>query len=322
MNILIIGGGRMGQRHLAGSLKEASSIFLIEPNPEAREICQKIAFENSTIDFRNLNSMNDLSADMQFDLAILSGPASGRLEQFKTLSGYNINNFLLEKPLEQSRTKTQALIKAAKLTKGKVWSNHYRRNLIGFDELAVCNQPLIITVTSGAMGLGCNGIHWIDFALYLTGQTSGNLLFGEVEELPIGSGRGTQFRDYGGRGLFAFPDGSRLYLSSTSSSSGPTVFSVLSNNQHWVIDQQTDKAILHRRPENITHSTYLYGKDYITSEISGLEAVDMIARTQKFISEVKNGIEPKFPTLEMVAPAYELLFDLLETSGRKEFQFT
>jgi predicted dehydrogenase len=321
MKILLLGGGRMGQRHLTGVLENAYAITLVEPKQEMQEMCRKIVSDNSAIDFVSFSSVDDLR-DNNFDLAILSGPASGRLDQFKSLLKLGIKKFLIEKPLEQTRANTREFLKLAQEANVMVWSNHYRRSLDSYKELIALQEPLIITVTSGAMGLGCNGIHWIDFALHLTGQTSGKLLFGEIDELPIGSGRGPQFRDYGGRGLFSFPDGSRLFLSSTSASSAASVFSIMAQNQHWAVDQDAGKAIIHRQDKSLNHPNYLYGKDYSVDISEELERIDLVNHTSKFISDLKKGNDTGFPTLEMVLPGYELLFDLLECSGEKEFQFT
>ena len=312
----------MGQRHLAGIMEDASSIALIEPKQEARDICRAIVSEYPGINYIDYSSIEDLTSPLQYDLAILSGTALGRLEQFSRLVGSGIKKFLIEKPLEQSRARTHEILALAAKSDVKVWPNHYRRCLGAYTELRELKQPLIISVTSGAMGLGCNGIHWIDFALDLTGQQKGTLLFGEVDEMSIGSGRGPGFRDYGGRAVYAFPDGSRLFLSSTASSSAPTVFSILSANQHWVVDQDADKAIIHQKPEDQGQATYLYGKDYVSKEIEGVESVKLADITRKFIADLKEGNTPLLPTLEMVAPGYEMLFDLLETTGEKEFLFT
>lgn len=321
MKILLIGGGRMGQRHLTGLLENASAITLVEPKQEMQEICRKIVSDNSALNLVVFSSVHELLKN-DFDLAILSGPATGRLEQFKSLVGLGIKKFLIEKPLEQSRTKVRGFLKVAQEANVTVWSNHYRRSLDSYKEVLALKEPKIITVTSGAMGLGCNGIHWIDFALHLTGQISGKMLFGEIDDLPIGSGRGQQFRDYGGRGLFAFPDGSRLFLSSTAASSAASVFSIMTKNQHWAVDQDAGKAIIHRQDKSLNHPTYLYGKDYSQEVSEKLERIDLINHTRKFITDLKTGHHTSFPTLEMVLPAYELLFDLLECNGEKEFLFT
>jgi hypothetical protein len=319
MKVLLVGGGRMGQRHLRGLVGEAAAITLIEPNREAAEACQAIA---KGVRLTTLATLDDLAGPNMFDLAILATTASGRLEQFKRVLAHGVQSILVEKPLEQTRLRARAFIDAAKSARVRAWSNQYRRALKGFAPLLALNEPMHISVCSGAMGIGCNAIHWIDFALHLTKQTEGRLLFGEIEETPIQSGRGSQYCDYGGRGLFAFPDGSRLYLSSSASSSAPTAFSIITANQHWLVDQDADRAVIHQRRPDVTHPTYLYGKDYVREEQDGIEEFDHAAQTRQLLIDLKAGRAPRLPELSAVAPAYELLFDLLETSGKKDFRFT
>jgi predicted dehydrogenase len=235
---------------------------------------------------------------------------------------FGVRKILLEKPLEQSRQRVRELIGTASNSRAAVWCNHYRRTLRSFEPLRLAGGPFIISVSSGAIGLGCNGIHWIDFALHLTGQESGTLLFGEIDPTPIGSGRGAQFRDYGGRGVFGFPDGSRLYLSSAATSSAPTTISIVTPRAHWIVDQQTDRTFVHERAPGASHPTYAYGRDYTFEEKRGLEEVDLSALTAGWWAAVKEGGRPPQPVIADTAVAYELLFDLLETGGETMFHFT
>lgn len=319
MKVLVVGGGRMGQRHIAGLLGEIAEIAVVDPMEQARAACAGLA---AGVPFSAFPSLAQLPVGTKFDAVILAATAAGRLEQLQWAMGSGARAVLAEKPIEQSRARMRSFIQLAGSGGSQVWCNHYRRNLRGFDSLRASGGPFVISVSSGAMGLGCNGIHWIDFALYLTGQSKGTLLFGEVEEAVIGSGRGAQFRDYGGRGVFAFPDGSRLYLSCSATSSAPTMMSVVSGTSHWVVDQQSDRAFIHELPAGISHPTFLYGKDYAFREAAGLEAVDFTEQTRSFVRALVRGVEPSQPRLVEVAPAYELLFDLLESGGGEEFRFT
>jgi hypothetical protein len=317
VNVLVVGGGRMGQRHIAGLVGEAERISLVDPNPNARATCVSLA---RSADFAAFADLQSISGGPPFDLIILATPAAGRLEQM-AWAAERTRRILAEKPLEQSRARTRELLAISRKPGLDVWCNHYRRALTGFEPLRAIGGPYVISVSSGAMGLGCNGIHWIDFALHLSGQASGQLLYGEIEDQPIGSGRGPQYHDYGGRGLFAFPDGSRLYLSSFGLSSAPTTMSIVTPSRHWLIDQQSDRSLLQERRMDAQHPTYLYGKDYHFEERTGLESVDLSMLTRALIRAVAVAQEPPQPRIERVVPAYELLFDLLETSGRTHFGF-
>jgi hypothetical protein len=241
------------------------------------------------------------------------------LERFQRVLALGVERILVEKPVEQSRARARALIAAGE--KASVWSNHYRRALAAYAPLRG-RGPFVITVTSGAIGLGCNGIHWIDFALYLTASDTGALLFGEIDSTPIRSGRGPQFLDYGGRGLFSFPDGSRLFLSSAAASSAPTALSIVGATTHWVVDQDADSAHVHERDPRSTKPNYLYGADYAHRVVSGMESFELWTATRDWADALAKGREPPQPRLSEAAPAYELLFDLLERGGETAFHFT
>ena len=314
-SVLLLGAGRMGQRHLAGLQAASVSVDIVDPAPVARDLARAPGV-------RVFPSLAGLPVDRRYDAAISSTTAAGRLEDFIQLVRMGVQNILVEKPLEQSRQRTRDLISAARDSEAAVWCNHYRRTLRSFDELRTSPGPYFISVNSGAIGLGCNGIHWIDFALDLSGQGSGKLLFGEIDALPIGSGRGAQYRDYGGRGLFAFPDGSRLYLSSAAQSSAPTVLSVVGPATHWIVDQQSDRAFIHARPAGVTHPTYAYGRDYGFEERHGLESAQLSTLTEAWVAALNDSREPPQPRISEVAAAYELLFDLLESGGERVFHFT
>ena len=309
----------MGMRHMAGLLGEVEILALVEPRENIRLAACSLAGD---LPIFCTDDLGEALARDSYDLAILSATAEGRLEQLERVLSVGIPSVLAEKPLEQSRVRVRAMIQMAEESGAAVWSNHYRRNLQGFSPWLSSPEPLVISVTSGAMGLACNGIHWIDFAMHLTGQAEGRLLFGEIDSEVILSGRGPQFSDCGGRGIFGFPDGSRLFLSSTARSSAPTVLSILGANRHWLIDQHTDRAILHERSREFVSPAYLYGKDYLTRDGSGLEFVDLASETRLFVQALKRGEAPAHPRLRTLSQAYELLFDLLEMGGGKTFCFT
>jgi predicted dehydrogenase len=318
MNVLLIGAGRMGLRHLHGLDGVAERIDVVDPRAEARAAALTGCSKSVVVVH---DSVEAIAIDMHYDAGIIASTAAGRVETFHAVLALGVPAILLEKPLDQSRERARWLIKSAQSSGAKVWVNHYRRTLTGFRPLQG-NGPFLITVSSGAMGLGVNGIHWIDFAFHLTAAKSGELLFGEIDILPIASGRGSQFCDYGGRGIFSFSDGSRLILSCVAASSAPTMISIVAKNEHWIVDQQTDRAWRHIREADVDHPVYLYGKDYLSETMEGLESVNLPSLTAQWARAVREGSEPPQPRAADVRKSYELLFDLLETSGLRNFHFT
>ncbi len=319
MRVLLVGAGRMGIRHLQGLDGIAASCDVIDPQESARASVRSATGRTAVATFANLD---ELPADARYDAAILASTAAGRRGLFEAVERRGIRAILIEKPIEQSRADARALLDRVISSKSAVWVNHYRRSLSGFEPLRQAGGPFVIAVSSGAMGLGANGVHWIDFAVHLTGAEGGKLLFGEIDEAIIRSGRGPSFRDYGGRGIFAFPDGSRLILSCAAASSAPPMMSIVSPTAHWIVDQHTDQTWSHARAPGVDHPTYLYGKDYGSETIDGLESVDLPALTKAWLEAVRDDRPPPQPRAAATALVYELLFDLLETSGETQFSFT
>jgi predicted dehydrogenase len=332
LRILLVGAGRMGQRHLRGMAGRAGEVHIVDPDPQTPSVVAAVAGESGLM--ARLTCYATLEAALTaapafpsrapFDAVILSATAAGRLESFEQIAARGIRDVLVEKPLEQSRARFRRFLPLIQAHGLRVRCNFYRRSLAAFHELRG-QGPLVLSVSSGAMGLGCNGIHWIDWALFLSGSRGGRLLFGEIDAGTIASGRGPQFRDHGGRGVFAFDDGSRLFLSVRADSSAPTTFSIVAPGAHWLVDQNRDEAVVHRRRPDSARPNYLYGQDYETSTVAGVEQADLPALTAQWLDSLgpdSPGPACHQPTLEESAAAHELLFDLLETGGADSFAIT
>lgn len=223
MNMLLIGAGRMGIRHLRG-LKDMNGLLcVVDPREEAaRDVSLASNEANLKADVRFFTSLEQVPFDaITFDGAILAQTAQGRLESLQRLAEKGIKRLLVEKPIEQSRERFRAILDVCNKCRIEVRCNHYRRSLGFFQSMNRKGRIERIVVTGGAFGLGCNGIHWIDFALYLSGSRTGRLVHGHIEELAIKSGRGPEFRDYGGSGIFTFDSGTELFLSSAAISPVP-----------------------------------------------------------------------------------------------------
>lgn len=324
MNILLIGAGRMGLRHLRGLTDLGGNVHVVDLRPEVEEEIHSAAEKyqlGSEIQFHR--SLEKVPFEkVKFDGAILSATARGRLERFVEVAGHGIRNVLIEKPMEQSRTRFRKIIEVARKNNVQVRCDHYRRTLPFFAGLREEGGPFHISVSGGAFGLAVNGVHWLDFAVWLSQAKKAKMLFGELDTKPIGSGRGPDFRDFGGQGLFAFEDGSRLFLSSSAGSSAPVVATITQPGKLYIIDQEKDLAITYERNPASSKPAYLYGADYSRKEVSGIERTQLWEITKRWIRWLKGQGECHLPSLDEARLGHELLFDLLETSGETLFPIT
>ncbi|WP_286239896.1 Gfo/Idh/MocA family oxidoreductase [Neptuniibacter halophilus] len=204
MNILIVGVGQLGSRHLQAlsKLDNRHNIYIVDTCKQAIKVAigrySEVAGEKSA-NLHVSETMKDLEG-IKVEVAIIATSAAVRLEVIKILIKYvDVKNLVLEKVLFQS---TEQLYEAQQLikTKGiKSWVNCPRRMYSLYkglhDELSGCRS---IEVTGVNWGLACNIIHFIDLWHYFTCFNDYSLGFydlkiidskrGGYKEL-IGSGR-------------------------------------------------------------------------------------------------------------------------------------
>lgn len=293
----------MGQRHLQGLSGLEAELHVVDPRDGAAAEVEAIA---------PAALVHAAIPELEFDAAILAETAAGRLERVQAVLATGVPRLLIEKPLEQSRARTRALVEACA---GRDARCHLPlRGLSLANELRAGGAPITITVAGGAFGLAANGIHWLDLARAVAGG-GGALLWGELDETPIASGRGTSFRDYGGRGVFGFDGGVRLYLDTKASSAAPMTATVTATRLHAVLELAGEDIAWYRRDAAADDPPYRYGSGFDrTVESLGLDLTTSVVHWLAGDGEL--------PTVEEALVAHELLFDLLEKSGSTEFAIT
>jgi predicted dehydrogenase len=323
LKVLLIGAGRMGLRHLRGVAKEADEISIVyhrrNIDKEVRQVLDDCEYKGKL----NVVSSIEMAADRgsKFDAAILSATAEKRAKRFEKVIALDIAHILIEKPLEQSRENVLKIQTLANQAKSDIRCNNVFREQPIFGDFCNADATTQMTVNAGAIGLGCGGIHWIDLALYLSGGEPGQFVCGKLDHLPIGSGRGEQFKDFGGYGLFEFGDGFTLYLRVEAASSASVVCVITQGHRQLVIDHLSGVSV-HQRKENANHPNYLYGQGYVTHQVSNFLNMDASAQTRLWLQHVKGVRRSKLPTLKEAVRGHKLLFDLLETNGAKNFPIT
>lgn len=313
--ILVLGLGRMGLRHVAGAASAGARVYAVSRRAEARQEAMALAEANAPgIGHR---AVADASEIGQVDGAIIAGTADVRPDQLAQLLESGIPAILLEKPLCQSRMELEAMQKAAEAaSRSRVWVNLPFRTL---DIFSSQQCPFSLTYSAGALGIGCNGIHWIDLACHLAADAQPRLLWGEVRAERIASGRGPQFADFGGTALFGFADGSRLLLSNDPESSAPAAISLISGHTLMIFDgnesRRSSRDPISRKPN------YLYGQDHIRT-IATDWAPDLVSVSQAWVKAVTGGPPTRLPTFAQAAGTHRAMFDLLETTGASHFPIT
>ncbi len=173
---MLVGCGRIGERHLQGILKLKNKINLniIEKN---KKTLQKIKKKYSKYKTRkNLNSItfnykNIKKKIHKTDLVILSTTSKNRLQLIKKLCSENIiRNFLIEKVVFQDELSFNECLKIFKKQNIKAWVNTPCRIYPDYLELKkrVKDSRIKMSVKGSNINIGSNLIHYLDLFLFLT----------------------------------------------------------------------------------------------------------------------------------------------------------
>lgn len=176
-NIVIIGSGRLGSRHLQSlsSLKKECDIHVIDPSNESLKIAVDLFNSSSPLDclkIKTYNKIQDLPS-IKVDVAIIATNSIIRSMVIEDLTSHNQVVFLvLEKflfPKFEDYQKVENIINSKKI---KTWVNCPRRMYPIYNEIKEKISGACTFNFSGSnWGIGCNGIHLLDLVAYLTNQT-------------------------------------------------------------------------------------------------------------------------------------------------------
>lgn len=187
INILLVGAGALGFRYFEGLLKlpGAKSIDVIDLNLNALEKVRSV--------FNELHLKKDTEVvcydhfqglRLAYDVVVIATGSDVRFNVLKEISNKSeIKNLILEKVLFQKSIefdKTTELIKDKGIN---TYVNHPRREFPFYQKLRLLlkNERIKSFSVSGPQwGLACNGLHFIDVFMFLSGKN--------IESLAIQSG--------------------------------------------------------------------------------------------------------------------------------------
>lgn len=328
MKLLIIGAGRMGVRHAQGALKVTTiaNITMVDIMPEAlanaKETLSKDAPSGMVLDFLLLG---DFEKNVQnFDVCIIASTASNRKATLDMLEKTNCQYVLVEKPLGQSKNEVDDLLQYTSTLSAQVAVNLNMRlydNFINLkktlNEVSQYQGQKVISLNIGSVGIGANGIHYLDLCAFLLDADRTELVGGEIETATLPSGRGTQFGDFGGWCTVKFYKGDtyqgRAHLSITAQSSAFGGWQIICPNAR-VAFNEVEQTITHQvRKADSQLPVYRYAADYEPPQTSPFAAPFLGDLTAKWLEGIAKG-EQILPTIENALQAHDLMFEWLSLS--------
>jgi len=174
VNILIIGSGNIGSRHLQGALKSKFKLMItiVDTNIDSIELSK---FRSNDIKLGNsktyIEYTQKIPTNKNYEIAIISTNAVVRAEVTKILLSHNkVKYIIFEKVLFQKEENFKSISKLLKKKNVTAWVNCPRRTWNVFQKIKKTlnnNKVIEMTVCGSSWGMACNSIHFIDLFSYL-----------------------------------------------------------------------------------------------------------------------------------------------------------
>lgn len=268
-NVLVIGVGNLGIRHLQGvlSLSNRVNVVVVDKSKAALQKAKQVAKGLGQLNIEYSSSLEDIPRDIF--CVIIATSSNVRAKIISSLLQYaKVQNLILEKVLFPD-LEAYSSIGALLENKGvNTWVNHPRRVYSIFKHIKseLSSETVHLSVTGSNWGLGCNGLHFIDLVQFFSGSHLVSVDTKGLEKGFIESKR-EGFIDFVGRLDASFHNGSTITMLASESISGSIELSIRSAEKSWFI-RQGGSPILIRYESNIHTSEEIVFP--FQSELSGV----------------------------------------------------
>lgn len=283
MNLLLVGAGQLGSRHLQACLKHKNklSIYVVDSSEmslsTAEERAKQVVMgsDHSVSYFQDFDSVTE----RKFNYMIVATSASVRYSVLASaLCKFNISYVIFEKFLFQD---LKSYSNAADILK--------KNNVISFVNCPLRTYPFYKFIKSRYIsrdkptqfkysagewcGLACNAIHFIDIVNYITESDLDNVSVELLDHSFIQSKR-VGYIEFTGLLNVSFSDGSHLSLTSIKGSSINSVIEILNGDCRIIVDELTGE--------------YKIYEDGLLVEDSQYELLYQSNLTNKIIEQIEN----------------------------------
>ncbi len=271
--ILILGSGQIGSRHLQGVLKLNSKllIYVADPSDVSLNLAKERALEVEHKQVVNyISNINLLPS--KIDLAIVATDASVRFQvTVELIEKIKIRFLILEKVLFQNVQEYQLFSHYLQSIKLNTWVNHPRRMYLYYknikEEIKQRGLKKIDFIYIGNnWGIGCNAIHLIDLASFLTDSKSIQSVECDFLDPEISWTKRDKFIEFTGKLTVNFNQVSLTMTSHKQPEQGNPLLLIATEDDKWII--QEGKSISHISSNNqLIQSDYNY-HDYYQSSLT------------------------------------------------------
>lgn len=333
VKVLIIGAGRMGIRHAQGAIQinAVEEVCLVDIADTALDNAKSQL--SSHPGHEKIKTARDGEMTGSFDFVIIASTAAGRMATCVQALAFSPAYILIEKPLGQSYIEVEHLIKFFDKQKAIVSVNlntrlydfvlRLKKDLHTLPQFSGVKQ---INYNGGALGIGANGIHYLDLMFFLLDAHSANLTAAEIDPAQIPSGRGPGFADFGGWACIHFYNAQEEYLgrSLMALSANSTVYGgwdiIGSHGRIRINELENQRVDIFRKPDSLL-PVNRYAADYLPPVIHSIESPSLGDLTKKWMESLLNENINLLPTIRNSLKVHKLLFDWLSRSANYQEKF-
>ncbi|MDC3163441.1 Gfo/Idh/MocA family oxidoreductase [Pelagibacteraceae bacterium] len=246
MNILIIGVGQIGSRHLEAisKIKKKKNIYLIEPNQDSINTAlelYKAVKKNNLDNIETFNQLSELKKNINIDFCIIATAADVRYLNFeRLLEVVSIKHIIFEKVLFQSLNHYEIVKQKLFDNNIKGWVNCVRRYYQLYKDLKEFikpNMPIEMNIFGDTdNGMACNIIHYIDLMNFLSQSFISTINTSGIDKEILPAKR-EGFIEFSGKTVCNFSDGSRLSFSSLRNKSLENIVTIKQNGLEFIYNE-------------------------------------------------------------------------------------
>lgn len=258
MNILIVGAGALGSRHLQACLKinRPCNIYVVDPSKDSLDIAKERAEQVITFDKHNVSFFQSLEAvdASSIAYAIVATNANYRYEvSCDVIKRFKPTAIILEKVLFQTLEEYSRFSEFLVDKDTIVFVNCPFRTYPVFNYIKskYLNSDSTIQVDySGGewIGLCCNAIHYIDLTSYLSESVLSDVETNFLDSEIIASKR-KGYIEITGKLVCHFSDNSILSLSSAKGSDRQSEFVIKNRNYEIYVDELSGDCRIYQNGE-------------------------------------------------------------------------
>ena len=335
MKVVILGAGRMGVRHAQGicDMRELEQLCIVDKFDGALTNAKEALKGNSGFTKTLFMLLEDFTVtDQKFDVAILAATSQRRLENCQLLIDKGVKHILVEKPLGQSNAEVNELVTFfAEHPNVKGYVNLNMRLYESFISLKNDLQTLpqfdgekTFTVNTGTIGIGANGIHYLDLLYFLFDADDAVIVASEIDEQTVPSARGAEFADFGGWAVIKFFKNKQLlgraFLSISARSTVFGGWDIVGTHGRITLNEIQQKRIdILRKPDSVMPINR-YAADYLEPVEKKIESPFLGELTKIWLQNLIKG-NNVLPDLKESAKVHQLMFDWLSASKTHQEYF-